>query len=253
MQRGERNYRADVRMILGLFPRYGVVPPLLEPEHRLIPRLLLPGQTAFDIGANVGAYALQISKVVGTNGRVFAFEPYPLSANRLRSIVRFLRVPNVSVIESAITNETSTVLLSTPKKGVGGSYDALIHVENSSEGDGTRVRTTTIDSEMKRIGLASLDFIKCDVEGSEWMVFDGGRQTISAYQPAILCEVDEKWAKRYHHTPDEVFRLVKDLGDYTILVYEHGKLIPPSSASRVHSNYVFLPSIRGLHLSDLLD
>src|SRR6516225_1120287 len=46
-----------------------------EKELNFLSRWLKPGMTAIDVGANLGVYALPIARLVGPNGRVFAYEP----------------------------------------------------------------------------------------------------------------------------------------------------------------------------------
>src|SRR6516162_2191352 len=46
-----------------------------EKEPTFLRRWLKPGMTAIDIGANLGVYALPMARLVGPNGRVFAYEP----------------------------------------------------------------------------------------------------------------------------------------------------------------------------------
>lgn len=48
-----------------------------EPEYRLLPDLIAPGDWVIDIGANVGHYTKAFSERVGARGRVIAFEPVP--------------------------------------------------------------------------------------------------------------------------------------------------------------------------------
>src|SRR5688572_20988587 len=38
-------------------------------------RIVKPGQTVLDIGANIGAHTLPLARLVGPGGRVIAFEP----------------------------------------------------------------------------------------------------------------------------------------------------------------------------------
>jgi len=48
-----------------------------EPEFVRVKDWLKPGDVALDVGANFGAYTLEMSRRVGDTGRVFAFEPVP--------------------------------------------------------------------------------------------------------------------------------------------------------------------------------
>lgn len=44
-----------------------------------------PGDVIWDVGANVGYYTRKFSDSVGPAGQVFAFEPFPATAARLRA------------------------------------------------------------------------------------------------------------------------------------------------------------------------
>src|SRR5271165_6032794 len=56
-----------------------------EPETTAaIRRLVRTGFVALDIGANVGCHTLRMAKLVGTAGRVFAFEPMPWARAKLQ-------------------------------------------------------------------------------------------------------------------------------------------------------------------------
>ncbi len=46
-----------------------------ESEMTMLPRLLEPGATFVDVGANVGVYSIPAAQIVGPTGRVVAFEP----------------------------------------------------------------------------------------------------------------------------------------------------------------------------------
>ena len=47
-----------------------------------------------------------------------------------------------------------------------------------------QINTITLDS----LELEQLDFIKIDVEGSEWQVIDGAMKTLAKYRPMIILE-----------------------------------------------------------------
>ena len=92
-------------------------------------RLVSSGDWVIDIGANVGAYAYRLSELVGSTGRVFAFEPVPetmslLAANLLRSPHQ-----NVTLLNMAASDSTAVVRMNMPEfsSGLSNFYRASPH------------------------------------------------------------------------------------------------------------------------------
>ncbi len=65
-------------------------------------RYVKTGMTVFDIGAHAGFYTLFFSRLVGEEGKVFAFEPYHENLTFLVKHVQLNRIKNVTVVASAI-------------------------------------------------------------------------------------------------------------------------------------------------------
>lgn len=55
-------------------------------------RILSPGDACLDIGANVGQYSVNLSKIVGPSGKIWAFEPVPYTRAILRLVLRYCGV-----------------------------------------------------------------------------------------------------------------------------------------------------------------
>lgn len=74
-----------------------------EPEsHEVFARVIKPGQTVFDLGANNGIHSLLFSKLVGEKGRVIAFEPLPGNVEELRKNYGLNNITNIRVVQSAV-------------------------------------------------------------------------------------------------------------------------------------------------------
>jgi len=58
----------------------------------LIRRLLRPGDTYIDVGANVGMHTLLASRTVGPAGRTYSFEPHPDNFRRLTERQRHVQL-----------------------------------------------------------------------------------------------------------------------------------------------------------------
>jgi hypothetical protein len=64
--------------------------------------VIRPGDIVFDIGAHVGFYSLLASKMVGPQGRVFAFEPVQRNLYYLHRHLQLNRIANVTVVQTAV-------------------------------------------------------------------------------------------------------------------------------------------------------
>lgn len=238
-------------MLGSLLTYQGIAPPFMEAEHRLVSLLALAGATVLDIGANVGSYTLQLSRCVGPGGRVIAFEPVPDSARRLRRILRLVRASNVTVVQSAVTNERARAVLTPPARLLGGYDSQRIHLVQEAQSDRISVDTTTVDYEVTRRNLPSVTFIKCDVEGAEWLVFEGAQRTLLRFQPVILCEVEDRWSLRLGASRDMVLERLECLADYRPFVFERNRVIPLSSQTMTHNNILLVPGLSGQKADDL--
>ncbi len=80
-----------------------------ESEIQLFKQILRPGDIAVDAGANIGAFAVPISKILGDQGTLYAFEPQPylfsiLSANLLAN-----NCVNTRALSVALGDETGKI------------------------------------------------------------------------------------------------------------------------------------------------
>lgn len=158
---------------LGTFERY---------EQRLFECILRPGQTVYDLGANVGFYTLLAARLVGSSGRVLAFEPASRNLAYLRQHVALNGCHNVEVIEAAVSDHAGSAVF---EIGASNAEGRLVRDRVVDHGSWT-VPLVTIDglANAGRIPLPHL--IKIDVEGEESAVLDGALQTLQRARPRVL-------------------------------------------------------------------
>jgi FkbM family methyltransferase len=200
-----------------------------EVDMNALPALIAAGDEVADIGANVGAYTKQLSTLVGTNGRVHAFEPVAANYDILQTVVRKGRLANVQLHRLALGATLEQREIAVPDLGgFTGYYWA--HVAKPGE-SGETVTVSTLD-ELSRLGtIARLDFIKCDVEGFELEVLRGARQLIATQHPAWLIEVSRD-------TSADVFSTL--LGsNYRAFVYDGRLHETDGYQDKRFSNYFF--------------
>ena len=145
-----------------------------EPDVQNLCRLLLrEGMTVVDVGANVGFLARHFSRRVGSSGRVFAFEPDPLTFEFLQFNTRCF--PNIRLTQCAISdNHEPAMLHLNPEAGTGNS---LFNEFGSSET--VSVPCISLDEFLDKAGKPAVDVVKIDVEGAELSVLRGMRQTVA--------------------------------------------------------------------------
>ena len=141
----------------------------------IIDRFVRSGDTALDIGANIGLVTLRLSKRVGPAGAVHAFEPNPAIADRLRASLDRNDIFNVQLHQVALGVAEDTLTLSIPE-GNAGAASFLHH------------RGTSIDVPVKRLDDFGLrpSFIKIDVEGFEDQVLKGFSETLRTHPPRVI-------------------------------------------------------------------
>lgn len=143
-------------------------------ETRLIHRLVKPGDTVVDVGANIGYYTLQLARLVGPAGRVFAFEPEPRNFDLLRRNVWENGYNNVTLVHAAVLarEERRRLYLNDENRGD--------HRLQATEGrENIEVQGLSLD-EFFRTFSGRLDFVKIDVQGAEGEVFDGLQGLVAA-------------------------------------------------------------------------
>lgn len=148
-----------------------------EPEQtRLFGEQLRPGATLLDVGAHVGYYTLLAARLVGSGGRVYAFEPNPRNCEFLRRHVAANGCANVRVEEAAVADTNGVARFDF---GTGSGTGHL------AESGAVEVRTLRLDDFCHDHDVKP-DAIKIDVEGAELDVLRGAEQAIVAHGPTIF-------------------------------------------------------------------
>src|SRR5262249_27074225 len=151
-----------------------------EKEIAFVRRLLRPGMHAIDIGANYGTYTLSMARAVGTQGRVWAYEPASATARYLQKSIARNGLANVEMTQAALSDRTGTARL---------RLDTQAELNRlASEGDGEEVAVTTLDAESRARPWGRIDFIKIDAEGGERDIIRGGETFFTEQSPLVMFE-----------------------------------------------------------------
>lgn len=163
--------------------------PREQPEQDAMRRVVAPGDVALDIGANMGIHTVLLAKLVGPLGKLFAFEPNREMLATLRRTVDAL--PNASLHACALSDEAGQSAFFVPADDTKASLadwtdEAIDGIAREEICERRR-----LDDMVDEGTIARPDFIKCDVEGAELLVFRGARGVLDRPDaPIMLFEVN---------------------------------------------------------------
>lgn len=159
-----------------------------EKEMEFWRNSIKPGMTVIDVGANIGVYTFSAAQRVGSEGRVFAIEPFSGCVQCLQETCRINQLTSVKICAGAASDRNGTALLSlTPASElneiVTPDNAAAMQLDSIEE-----VTCFTLDSLIRRENLTRVDFLKIDAEGHELSVLVGSETILSEFAPIILYE-----------------------------------------------------------------
>jgi FkbM family methyltransferase len=167
-------------------PRFGH---RYEPEAAAyLSRQIKPGMTCFDLGANVGAYVLQLAHWSGPTGQVVAFEP---NAGAREVLTRHIEwnglAGRVVVVPQAVSSQPGENVLYAE------GADGMSRLAEANRGlrGGARevvVPVTSIDAWCSEHNVWP-DVLLLDIEGFEIEALRGARETIHRTKPVIVVEM----------------------------------------------------------------
>ncbi|MFB2877855.1 FkbM family methyltransferase [Floridanema aerugineum] len=170
-----------------------------QSDLELLTQLLKPGQTFVDCGANIGIWTIVAASAVGSNGRVYAFEPNPFTFEKLSQNISLLTSKeHIKLLPTAVGNENKELALQCHQE------HNISQVISTSTNESIIVPVVTLDATFTD---TFVDGIKIDVEGYEIEVLQGAETILKKYQPWLIVEFNTVLAK------------VNTLGDWNVHQY----------------------------------
>jgi FkbM family methyltransferase len=196
----------------------------IEPEFKHLTKFLTPDSVFIDIGANTGVYSLKAAKHLSGSGEVISLEPNLDMLEALSASVKINRFRNVRLRNLCASNLIGHADFWC-NSGKPNSFSLVRHDNNA---DRMSVVTVPLDSLVEWESLERIDYIKIDVEGSEDIVLEGAKKSITRFRPIVQYEVSIR---------EVIFNFPNYVGFH-----------PDSS-----SNYIYFPSeSQYVHVADQL-
>jgi FkbM family methyltransferase len=186
-------------------------------EFHFIQRYVKHDSIVLDVGANIGIYTLWLSQFVSERGRVIAFEPDPQNHQRCAENIRRNGLDAVRLEQVALSDRSGTLQFS-----VGEDTENHLLPQNSHGAACTYVEATTLDEYCERNGIASIDFMKIDVEGAELMVLQGDARLLGDSRIGVIQLELNDALKKYGLRRADVVQLLESYG-YLLYSYHCGQ------------------------------
>jgi FkbM family methyltransferase len=198
--------------------------------------ILPDNSTILDIGANLGAMTVHMARKFPASD-IFSFEPVPENLFTLRRLLRFFKLRNVKVFETALGNYNGTAQIILPEHN-NVKFQGLSHiegVEGAEEDTGIQYNVPMCrldDLPELRKPLKPLSGIKIDVENYEFNVLEGAKELLTTYKPVVYAEL---WDNQNRA---DCMKLLKGIG-YSVFVLEKGVLVKFEPGIHHTQNFFF--------------
>lgn len=152
----------------------------------LIKNIVKEGMNCIDLGSNLGYYTLLESKLVGDSGKVFAFEPSPVTYEHFKKNLEINKITNVNHFNIALgdTNGKIKFLISKMSNWCRVVDDSIKTLDNIID-----VPMFTLDKFVTEHKLKKIDFIRMDIEGYESKAYSGMTEIIKKFKPDFYMEI----------------------------------------------------------------
>jgi FkbM family methyltransferase len=158
-----------------------------------------PDWKVIDIGAGTGEYTLfAAASLAHTDGRVFAFEPFPESFALMQENLRLNKIKNVQIFPEAINSETGVLVLDLAS-GEPLQFQSH-HNKAVNEESSLRVKSLSLTDVLKKTELGSCDLLKLDCEGAEYAILFATPQSVLEHIRHIVMEYHDNVTQYNHGT-----------------------------------------------------
>lgn len=177
-----------------------------------------------DVGANIGNHSCFFASYFR---QVIAFEPNPVAYRLLQANLALNNLQNVVLKKVGLSDQEADLTYVQTKGNLGGS--GFFEADKTRNDDQSILRVEVGDIEINKINLNDpIRMIKVDVEGHEYPVLKGLKNTIAANKPILMFEVHPFGSDK----SKAIFDYLKELE------YTHFYAIEPENSSENPKGFI---------------
>jgi FkbM family methyltransferase len=178
-------------------------------EYQLLRRVVRPNTIVADVGANIGAFAVTMSRLCPT-ARVLAFEPSPATIALLRANIARNGSKNVEFIQAAVADRPGKLRLTDDPTCAARNH---IIADSDPPVESVSVDAVTLDGYCAQRGIDRLAFVKTDTEGAETRVMRGAAGLLRDRRiGSLLIEVCSAHLAEMGSSVGELFATIEGFG-----------------------------------------
>jgi FkbM family methyltransferase len=211
--------------------------------HYLIRKIIQEDFVVVDIGANLGYFAKNFSRLA-KQGKVIAIEPVPVFYHVLTHFLGNKK--NIEIHNVALGKEEGIITMVMPESD-GFIRTGLPHIAASEEEKkNNKTQDVKIVKAKDFIGkIPKIDYIKCDIEGYEGIVFEEIKSILEAKRPLVQLEISEQ-------NSDHLLKLFQSI-DYIQFGVCNFKFIQENGNQLEEGDFLFVPSEKLNYFKKLIE
>ena len=186
-------------------------------EFSGLSRVLKPGMTFVDVGANLGLYTLYAARRVSDNGRVIAIEPSSREMQALRKNMELNSLDNICPLHMAVSDHAGEVELLVASARHAGHNTLGAFGHDTQLANREKVTIARLDEALESASVGRVDVIKMDIEGAELAALRGAAGTLERDHPTILLELSDRALNLQNATSADVLALLEGSGYETYM------------------------------------
>lgn len=191
-----------------------------------------------DVGANLGWYTINIL-LDKRDRKIYSFEPIKKTYEILKENLKLNNIDSKYVFNIGLFNQNKVEEFYFDITGSGAS--SIANLRNLETTKKVNCNLMRLDDFVKENNIERIDFIKCDVEGSELFVYEGGIKSITKFKPVVFSEMLRKWSAKFGYHPNDIIDLFTNIG-YGCYIIKNQNIVEFSKVDEetVEKNYFFL-------------
>jgi FkbM family methyltransferase len=189
-----------------------------------------------DVGANIGQLTMLFAQTIP---HVYAFEPFPGKAERIREQLRLNDLEGrVFVSEKALSNLSGRLRFESPPTSNEGTGSLI--AGNNRDGAIVEVEAVRLDDEIQQHGWTNIGLVKMDIEGAELFALQGMERLLATEHPILIVEMNAKMMGFAGYTEATLIAYLQEFGYECYSFTKNGLKGPLTSVHAMVENYCFL-------------